>query len=203
MNLIYNNLMLKYQTLREDNNIQKLYHFFKNKKYIVLFLKQYEFLISNLYSMIILVDANLIEDAFTIFRKYLETYFTLMCIVNHPDLVPCYLEHNDYLSDKVTNKNREKIKELRKTHPDGYIEYGYIDKYLNDTKTEKYTIKMVATVAGVKSNYEYYNKSSNFVHNNLTSVNVDLVKAKNALNAGIKNTIELLIKAINNILETQ
>lgn len=197
-----NDLKEEYILLRNNDNVQKIYHYFKDKNYMAIFYKQFNCLISNLNSIEILVNANYIEDAFTIFRKYLETYFTLMCIVNHPDLVFDYLKHNEYLMDKSTGNNKNKLKEIRENHPDGYLEYGYVEKYLDDKKIEKYTNKMVATVAGVKQFYQYYNKCSNFVHNNLTSVKIDLTKAKNALNIEIKNTIELLVRKVNKIINS-
>lgn len=190
----------QFNELRKQENVNKLYKYFQNKEYLVLFLKQYEVLISNLKSICILVDSNLIEDAFTIFRKLLETYFTLMSILNHPDLVTDYLIHNKYIVDKVTNKKRKEINEIRKNHPDGYIEYGYIEKYIKDTKYDKFTMRRLAEVAGVEEYYEYYNKCNNFVHNNLTSINVDLKKAKEALYFEIDNTINSLINKVNTII---
>lgn len=190
----------KYTFLRNDNNVQKLYHYFKDKKYIAIFFKQFSCLISNLNSIEILVNANSIEDAFTIFRKYLETYFTLMSVINHPDLVHEYLKHDQYITNKVMGYNKNAIKELRANHLDGFIEYGYIDKYLNERDFDKYNIHQVAKVAGVEEFYIYYKKCNNFVHNNLTSINVNLEEAKEALEKGINRTEKYLLDFLNKII---
>lgn len=169
-------------------------------KSISLYFKQFSCLISNLNSIEILVNANSIEDAFTIFRKYLETYFTLMSVINHPDLVRKYLKHDQYITNKVMGYNKNEIKELRANHLDGFIEYGYIDKYLNEREFDKYNIHQVAEVAGVEEFYIYYKKCNNFVHNNLTSINVNLEDAKEALEKGINRTEKYLLDSLNKII---
>ena len=195
-----NEIKEKYTFLRNDDNVQKLYHYFKDKKYIAIFFKQFNCLISNLNSIEILVNANSIEDAFTIFRKYLETYFILMSVINYPDLVQEYLKHDQYITDKVMGYNKNKMKELRINHIDGFIEYGYIDKYLTERNFDKYNIHQVSKVAGVEKYYIYYKKCNNFVHNNLTSINVNLEDAKDALEKGVNNTVKYLLCVINNII---
>lgn len=200
MNQILNEMKEKYTFLRNDDNVQKLYHYFKDKKYIAIFFKQFNCLISNLNSIEILVNANSIEDAFTIFRKYLETYFILMSVINYPDLVQEYLKHDQYITDKVMGYNKNKMKELRINHIDGFIEYGYIDKYLTERNFDKYNIHQVSKVAGVEKYYIYYKKCNNFVHNNLTSINVNLEDAKDALEKGVNNTVKYLLCVINNII---
>lgn len=197
---ILNEMKEKYTFLRNDDNVQKVYHYFKDKKYIAIFYKQFNCLISNLNSIEILVNANSIEDAFTIFRKYLETYFTLMSVINHPDLVQEYLKHDQYITNKLMGYSKNEIKELRLNHIDGFIEYGYIDKYLNERDFDKYTMHQVAKVAGVEKFYNYYKKCNNFVHNNLTSVNVNLKDAESALSKYITNTIKYLLNEINKVI---
>lgn len=195
-----NDLKEEYILLRNNDNAQKIYHYFKDKNYMAIFYKQFNCLISNLNSIEILVNANYIEDAFTIFRKYLETYFTLMCIINHPDLVDKYLKHNEYLKNKVMGYNKIEIKELREKHTDGFIEYGYIDKYITERDFDKYNVHQVAKVAGVENFYNYYKKCNNFVHNNLTLINVNLEDAKVALEKGINNTVKHLLNMVDKIL---
>ena len=48
MNEIIISMQEQLQLMRDDSNIQKLYKYFKNKTYLVLFLKQYNGLIINL-----------------------------------------------------------------------------------------------------------------------------------------------------------
>lgn len=189
-----------YLCLRKDDNVQKLYRYFKDKKFLALFFKQYQCLLSNLKSIEVLIGANAVEDAFTIFRKYLETYFNIQCLINHPDLVPVYMKHTKYISDKVMGNNKQEIKEIRTNHPDGFIEYGYIEKYIEEEAIEKYTIRMLAKVAGVEQFYEYYKKCNNFVHNNLVSIKVDDSQANEVLNKQVINTTNLLISRVNEIV---
>ena len=190
------NLDLKLQSLydvmRKDENIQKLYKYYKNKKYLVLLLKQINGLIRNLKSISLLIDTDNIEDSFTIFRKYLETYFIVMSIVEHPDLVEDYIIHDNYLSMMACKNDLEKVKAFIKGKPDGFLEYGYLDKYLNVDADFKYTARRAAEVANVSKYYNYYKICDNFVHNNLTSANVDLKNGKKKIIGYITNTIDTM-----------
>ena len=200
MNELLKEMESCYSFLRENDNVQKFYRYFKDKKFLALLFKQYQCLLSNLKSIEVLIGANAVEDAFTIFRKYLETYFNILCLINHPDLVPAYMKHTKYISDKVMGNNKQEIKEIRTNHPDGYIEYGYIGKYIEEEGIEKYTIRMLAKVAGVEQFYEYYKKCNNFVHNNLVSIKVDDSQANEVLYKQVINTTNLLICRVNEIV---
>jgi len=186
--------------MRDDANIQKLYKYFRDKTYLVLFLKQYNGLITNLKSIELLVNANSIEDALTIFRKYLETYFIMMSIIEHPDLVDSYTKHDIYMSKKVCKKDLKGVKSFCFGKPDGYLEYGYLEKYVNVENDFKYTAKTVAEVANVSNFYVWYKMCNNFVHNNLTSVSVNPNDALKSLLQGVEKTTSLLKNKINNIL---
>lgn len=191
----------KVSIMREDSNIQKLYKYFKNKTYLVLFLKQYNGLITNLISIDLLINANNIEDALTIFRKYLETYFIMMSIIEHPDLVDSYVRHDIYISKKACKKDLNEVKSFCSGKPDGFLEYGYLEKYVDVDDDFKYTTKVVAEVGNVFNFHIWYKMCNNFVHNNLTSVNVDLSDGKETLLQGVEKTSNLLNKKINKILD--
>lgn len=186
--------------MRDDINIQKLYKYFKNKTYLVLFLKQYNGLINNLLSINALINISNVEDALTIFRKYLETYFIMMSIIEHPDLVETYIKHDTYISKKVCKKDLNEVKTFCSGKPEGYLEYGYLEKYIDIDDDFKYTTKVVAEVGNVSNFHIWYKMCNNFVHNNLTSVSVDSKDALESLLQGIKRTTSLLISKINNIL---
>jgi hypothetical protein len=159
--------------MRDDANIQKLYKYFKNKTYLVLFLKQFNGLIINLKSIELLVNANNIEDALTISRKYLETYFIMMSIIEHPVLVESYVKHDIYIGKKVCKKDLNEVKSFCSGKPDGYLEYGYLEKYVDIDDDFKYTTKIVAEVGNVLNFHIWYKMCNNFVYNNLTSVSVN------------------------------
>ena len=73
--------------MKVENNVQKLYHYFENKNYILIFINQYNNLLTNMKSITLLEEAGNLNDGFTILRKYLETYFIMMSVIVHPDLV--------------------------------------------------------------------------------------------------------------------
>lgn len=201
MNDIIISMQEKLKKMRDDSNIQKLYKYFKNKTYLVLFLKQYNGLINNILSIDALVKINNIEDALTIFRKYLETYFILMSIIEHPDLVEKYIKHDFYISKKVCKTDLKEIRAFCSGKPDGYLEYGYLEKYVDIDDDFKYTTKTVAEVANVLNFHVWYKMCNNFVHNNLTSVSVDSKDALESLLQGVEKTTSLLMKKIDEILD--
>lgn len=200
MNEIIISMQEQLQLMRNDSNIQKLYKYFKNEIYLVLFLKQYNCLIINLKSIELLVNANNVEDALTIFRKYLETYFIMMSIMEHPDLVDAYIKHDAYIRKKVCKKDLKDVKLFCSGKPDGYLEYGYLEKYVDIDDDFKYTTKTVAEVANVLNFHVWYKMCNNFVHNNLTSVSVDPKDALCSLINGIDQTTSLLKSRINCII---
>ena len=200
MNDILISMQEELKLMRYDSNIQKLYKYFKNKTYLVIFLKQYNGLIINLKSIDLLVNASNVEDALTIFRKYLETYFIMMSIIEHPDLVESYVKHDIYIGKKVCKKDLNEVKSFCSGKPDGYLEYGYLEKYVDIDDDFKYTTKTVAEVANVLNFHVWYKMCNNFVHNNLTSVSVDSKDALSSLINGIDQTTSLLKSRINGII---
>lgn len=189
-----------YELMRKDDNVQKLYKYFRNKKYLVLFLKQYNGLISNIKSIELLVNAGNLEDSFTIFRKYLETYFIMMSIIEHPELVEDYIQHDIYIAMKACKKNHNKIKAFCDGKPDGFLEYGYLEKYVEIEDDFKYTLKTVAEIANISNFHYLYKMCNNFVHNNLTFVNVDFGDGKETVIQACTKTIDYMCSKICSIL---
>jgi hypothetical protein len=200
MNDILISMQEELKPMRDDSNIQKLYKYFKNKTYLVLFLKQYNGLIINLKSIELLVNANNIEDALTISRKYLETYFIMMSIIEHPVLVESYVKHDIYIGKKVCKKDLNEVKSFCSGKPDGYLEYGYLEKYVDIDDDFKYTTKIVAEVGNVLNFHIWYKMCNNFVHNNLTSVSVNSKDALESFVQGVERTTSYLKNRIENIL---
>jgi hypothetical protein len=200
MNDILISMQEELKPMRDDSNIQKLYKYFKNKTYLVLFLKQYNGLIINLKSIELLVNANNIEDALTISRKYLETYFIMMSIIEHPVLVESYVKHDIYIGKKVCKKDLNEVKSFCSGKPDGYLEYGYLEKYVDIDDDFKYTTKIVAEVGNVLNFHIWYKMCNNFVYNNLTSVSVNSKDALESFVQGVERTTSYLKNRIENIL---
>ncbi len=192
------NLIYRFE---QQDNIQILYHYFKNKNYIVVFKKQLIKLASNLDSIKLLIDNNFIEDAFTIFRKYLETYFVLLSVFEHPEIVNEYLEHDKYLGLKACKKGLNLVRAFCNGKPEGYLEYGYLERFVEDEEDFKYTTRFVAKIARVEQFHYLYKMSNNFVHNNLTSVNMNLEDGKNVLINSFKDTTNFLVGKIEMILK--
>lgn len=201
MKAILHNMELCLSTMKEENNLQKLYHYFKNKHYILIFINQYNNLMTNMKSITLLEEAGNLNDGFTILRKYLETYFIMMSLIVHPDLVEKYIKHNEMLGLKACKKDLGKVKAFIKEKPNNYLEYGYLEKYIDQNqKTFKYSAKSAALVGNVLQFHRYYQMSNNFVHNNLTSVKIDQAKEKETLIHALQETSSLMNSKIESIL---
>lgn len=197
----FGKMNMLYESMRQNDSIQELYKYFKNKPYLALFLKQYKGLIINVKSICLLIEEGNIEDAFTIFRKYLETYFIIMSILEHPELVAQYIKHDFYLGQKVCKKNIEQVKEFCEGKPDGFLEYGYVERYVEIDDDFRYTMKTIAKVGNVIKFHKWYKMCNNFVHNNLTMVNIDRFDGKDTLCRALEETIDYMFTKIKMIFE--
>ena len=68
------------ETLNSKESIKKLVSYYGDKFYALIFLKQYERLVVNMKSIGALLEIDSIEDSYTIFRKYIETYSIMMSV---------------------------------------------------------------------------------------------------------------------------
>ena len=178
------------------NNINQYNRYFKNERYLYILIKQYNGLISNIKSINALLQIDNPEDAFTIFRKYLETYLIMMSVLKNKQIVNLYVEHDKILGKKVCKLDVNEVKQYCLGKPDGFLEYGYLESVIDTSREDfKYTMRDVAKAANL---YYFYDKgyriSNNFVHNNLTSVNINTNDLKQKL-------IELCINSINIMIE--
>ena len=201
MNNILQRMEVCLALAKEKDNFQKLYCYFKSKKYVLIFVNQYESLLTNIKSISLLVEAGSINDAYTIFRKYLETYFIMMSLIVHPDLADEYVKHNEMLSRKACRQDLDIVRAFSEGKPDNYLEYGYLEKYIDHNQSDfKYSAKSAAIVGDVLQFHWYYKMSNNFVHNNLTSVKVDQAKGKETLFKAVKETTDLMNSKIELII---
>jgi len=168
--------------LNEKDTIAKLIVYYNSKFYVVVLLKQEDRLKSNLESINALLTLGNVEDAYTIFRKYLETYFVIMSVLENITIVEKYMLHDLYLGYKACGEKKEEIKKFKCGKPDGYLEYGYLEGVVETKGPDfKYTMKSVCIAAKMRDYYQWYNICSNFVHNNLSSVKIDQKEGKEKL----------------------
>ena len=171
-----------------------------SKPFIVLLPRMLSKMLSNLKSMDSLLAIDEVEDAYTIFRKMLETFFLVESVLVNPQIARTYIIHEDKLSKKVMNNYRtDEVKAFIEGKPDGYLEYGFVEQ-LVDTSEEgfKYTIKTVANAAGVGDLYKWYRVTSNFVHNNLTQFKINKPDLSAKLITMCDTVTTKLLETINN-----
>ena len=171
-----------------------------SKPFIVLLPRMLSKMLSNLKSMDSLLAIDEVEDAYTIFRKMLETFFLVESVLVNPQIARTYIIHEDKLSKKVMNNYRtDEVKAFIEGKPDGYLEYGFVEQ-LVDTSEEgfKYTIKTVANAAGVGDLYKWYRITSNFVHNNLTQFKINKPDLSAKLITMCDTVTNKLLETINN-----
>ena len=170
------------------------------KRYLVILEWQIDKISDNLNTIDCLIKKEYIEDAYTIFRKMLETFFLVESVLVNPQIARTYIIHEDKLSKKVMNNYRtDEVKAFIEGKPDGYLEYGFVEQ-LVDTSEEgfKYTIKTVANAAGVGDLYKWYRVTSNFVHNNLTQFKINKPDLSAKLITMCDTVTNKLLETINN-----
>ena len=179
-----------------DKNFQKkIFIRIKSKEYIVHAILKIEKMIENHQSINILINHNLIEDSYTILRKFLETYFFISVNLVNPSIIPTYLEHEKMLTLKVVGASLDDVKKYTYGKPDGFLEYGFIQDLVQmNSPGFKFTIKSVAESGGQIQYYRWYKVCSNFVHNNLNQVAMDKESLKDKI-------IVMINQLVNNLYD--
>ena len=195
------NNLTQIKTRLGDKDFQiDLYKQTQAKRYLVILEWQIDKISDNLNTIDCLLEKEYIEDAYTIFRKMLETFFLVESVLVNPQIARTYIIHEDKLSKKVMNNYRtDEVKAFVEGKPDGYLEYGFVEQ-LVDTSEEgfKYTIKTVANAAGVGDLYKWYRVTSNFVHNNLTQFKINKPDLSAKLITMCDTVTNKLLETINN-----
>lgn len=195
------NNLTQIKTRLSDKDFQiDLYKQTQTKRYLVILEWQIDKISDNLNTIDCLLEKEYIEDAYTIFRKMLETFFLVESVLVNPQIARTYIIHEDKLSKKVMNNYRtDEVKAFVEGKPDGYLEYGFVEQ-LVDTSEEgfKYTIKTVANAAGVGDLYKWYRVTSNFVHNNLTQFKINKPDLSAKLITMCDTVTNKLLETINN-----
>ncbi len=176
--------------------------YFSDDKYINYFIKQYISIYKNVLSIDSLIKIGNIEDAYTIFRKYIETYIIMNCIIENPNIASKYLIHDKFLSYKANNNNKYDIKDFCKDKPEGFIQYGFISDIIEiKDDSFRYTIREVAKAGKIEDYYDWYRLSNNFVHNNTTNLNIDISLGTKKLINLINVSTDRFINKIKEIIK--
>ena len=104
--------------------------------------------------------------------------------------------HDIYIAKKVCKKDRDQVKSFCDGKPEGYLE-----KYVEFEEDFKYTSKTIAEIANVPQFYCWYKMCNNFVHNNLTSINVDLGVGKETIVQASSKTVDYMYDKIIDIIK--
>jgi len=191
------NINLILELMKDKNFHKKLFSHTKSKEYIVRLFIKIEKILQNYRSIQLLLEGDFIEDSYTVFRKFLETYFMVFVNLSNPNIINRYLIHEHFLTLKVIGHSLQEVKTFTNNKPDGFLEYGFIEA-LVDSKSIgfKYTIKSIAQVSDQLKYYKWYKISSNFVHNNLNQVSINKVELKEKLFTMVSELFTNLIKIL-------
>lgn len=190
-----------YKDMCSDQFYNIFKNYFDDEAFINILKNQYESMLKNVMSINALLNISNLEDAYTIFRKYIETYILSISVLNNPDVAHKFIIHFTYLTYKANGTNYDELKAFYKDKPDGFLQYGYIEDYVDSAQEDfRYSIRSVAEVAGVKDYYDWYRISNNFVHNNTNGLSIDIEEGITKLKSLIKISSDYYIKRLMDII---
>lgn len=176
--------------------------YFSTPQYIKIIRVQYYSMIMNCKSIEALIKIQNLEDAYSIFRKYIETYILMYSVVTHPDIADKFVLHTEYLLQKSQGGLNYDVRNILKDKPDGYLQYGYLEKYINtNTDDFRYSLKTVAEVSGIEKFYQWYQITNNFIHNNTMNLSVNANEGSEKLVSMIKETEKQFIDTLKDIIK--
>ncbi len=176
--------------------------YFNSSQYIKIIRVQYYSMVMNVKSIDALLKIQNLEDAYSIFRKYIETYILMYSVVVHPDVADKFVKHSDYLSQKSQGGLPQDVKNIIKEKPDGYLQYGYLEDYI-DTSVEdfRYSLRSVAQVSDIEKFYNWYQITNNFIHNNTMNLSIDVNEGSSKLISMINETENNFVSVVKNIIK--
>ncbi len=176
--------------------------YFDDPKYIDIFCRQYYSMLKNVESIDCLLKIQNYEDAFTIFRKYIETYILSFFVIKHPQCAHKFIVHDKYLTLKSQGELTYEDKKFYKDKPDGYLQYGYVEEFVDSAVEDfRYSIRTVAEVTGIQQYYDWYRISNNFVHNNTTNLYVESAEAYNKIKQMIIESTNKMVDYLKDIIK--
>ncbi|MCR5705697.1 MAG: hypothetical protein K6G48_02670 [Acholeplasmatales bacterium] len=181
---------------------QMFVHYFDDSKYIDVFCRQYYSMLKNVESIDALLKIQNYEDAFTIFRKYIETFILSYTVLKHPNISGRFLIHDKYLTLKSQGEMSYEDRQFYKGKPDGFLQYGFIEEYVDTTAEDfRYSIRTIAEASDIVSYYDWYRVSNNFVHNNTTNLNVEAKDAYSKIKEMILESSDKMIDFLKDIIK--
>ena len=177
-------------------------NYFDDKEYINVFCRQYYSMLKNVESIDALLKIQNYEDAFSIFRKYIETFILSYSVVKFPKISHKFLIHDKYLTLKSQGELTYEDRQFYKGKPDGFLQYGFIEDYVDSSLDDfRYSIKTVADVSEISAYYDWYRISNNFVHNNTTNLNVEGKDAYEKIKQMVKESSDKFILLLKDIIK--
>ena len=161
---------------------------------------------TSLESTLILFSERAFSQAMTIYRLYLEQIIICMAIIRNPNLINKYLEHQRLIERYSENtSDSEILKLIEEKHipardVKSYLSYGWIEgiKGFDELPKARYSIKVMAKLAGISDIYELYAKATNYVHMNYLYSGVDWLKE---INETIETIYATIIGVVNNYIQ--
>lgn len=176
--------------------------YFSTPQYVKIIRVQYYSMAVNCKSIDALIKIQNIEDAYSIFRKYIETFILMYSVVVHPDTALKFVNHTNYLSQKSQGGLPYEVKNMLRDKPDGYLQYGYLEDYV-DTNVEdfRYSLKSVAEASGIEKFYTWYQITNNFIHNNTMNLSVNVEEGAAKLVSMINETQAQFVSVLKDIIK--
>jgi len=181
---------------------QMFQNYFDDKSYIDVFCRQYYSMLKNVESIDALLKIQNYEDAFTIFRKYIETFILSYTILKYPNISSKFLLHDKYLTLKSQGEMSYDDRQFYKGKPDGFLQYGFIEEYVDTTSPDfRYSIRTIAEASNIVSYYDWYRVSNNFVHNNTANLNIEAKDAYTKIREMISESSDKMIDFLKDIIK--
>lgn len=202
MKKIINDMLAVYKDMQSEQFYNLFSKYFSDATFIETLKNQYASMIRNVKSIDALLSISNLEDAYTIFRKYIETYILSISVIENSDCASKFIKHNTLLTYKANGVNLDMVRSFYKDKPDGFLQYGYIEDKVDSTEEDfRYSIRTVASVSNVIEYYDWYRISNNFVHNNTSGMSIDLEDGINKLISLIRISSEHYIKRLLSIIK--
>ncbi|MDY0276682.1 MAG: DUF5677 domain-containing protein [Acholeplasma sp.] len=196
-----NQLISLTQILEQKENLKKLDKYFLSHEFIYIFITNLKVICNNLISIDALIKIDQFEDAMSIFRKYIETYLLLLSVLENPTIASIYAKHNFLIGQRACGKDTENIEKLIRNNPKNFLEYGYLEKLINnyDSKTSL-SMSDVARAAKKQDFHRWYKVASNFMHNSLVSTKTDKEHGIERLNEWMSTSVSYLVNRVSSAI---
>lgn len=176
--------------------------YFSTPQYIKILRVQYYSMVINCKSIEALIKIQNIEDAYSIFRKYIETYILMYSVVKFPQTASKFVTHTNYLSQKSQGGLSYEIRNMLKEKPDGYLQYGYLEGYIDENVEDfRYSLKSVAEACDIEKFYNWYQITNNFIHNNTMNLSINAEEGAQKIVSMITETEKQFVSTLKEVIK--